>query len=367
MERTWINVTKAEVPSKERYVELLDHIWSTRWLTNEGEFARRLEAEMERYLGVEDVALLSNGTVAIDLCLRGLDVRGEVITTPFTFAATINSLIWNHLRPVFADIDRSTFNIDPSRVRESITERTAAILAVHVFGNPCDVTELERIGKEFGIPVIFDAAHAFGVRYEGSSVLRRGDASTLSFHATKVFNTIEGGGIVSNRPELMERVRTLRNHGILSEFEVSEPGTNAKMNEFQAAMGLCNLELLDEKIAKRKAIYERYVGGLEGSDVAFQSMVCDRYNYIYMPILLRDQATRDRAYDVLMSEHIKPRKYFYPLAIDYSYIGRKERDHYEKLLPVAREISNRVLCLPMYSDLATGDVDRIVGTIRGVC
>ncbi len=360
MEKPWINVTKAEIPQKERFIQYLDKIWSSRWLTNEGELSKRLECEIERYLGVKDIVLLTNGTLAIDLCLRGLEIKGEVITTPFTFAATINLLIWNNLTPVFVDIDPLTFNIDPKMVREAITDKTTAILAVHVYGNPCAVQELERISNEFGIPVIYDAAHAFGVSYNGRSVLCQGDASTLSFHATKVFNTIEGGGIISKSASLMKEVRVLRNHGILSEFEVAKPGTNAKMNEFQAAMGLCNLEVLNEKINLRKIIYGRYLSGFNGLDIGFQKLVCDKYNYIYMPILLKDVTTRDEVYKVLMAERIKPRKYFFPLAIDYSYVGAKQKAYYKERLLTARIVSNRVLCLPLYSDLDLHDVDNII-------
>ena len=253
-----ITVTKPVLPDLAKYMEYLKRIWQTRRLTNEGEFVLLLEEKLKEYLRSEYFALLSNGTQALHIALKALNIKGEVITTPFTFSATTNVLVWEGLTPIFADIDSQTFNIDPTDVEKKITERTSAILAVHTYGNPCYVEELQEIADRHEVKLIYDAAHAFGTEYHNQPIVRYGDISTLSFHATKIFNTIEGGAISARDQNIYEKVKLLRNHGIKSEEEVLLAGTNAKMNEFQAVMGLCNLEDVDEKIEKRKKIYEKY-------------------------------------------------------------------------------------------------------------
>lgn len=359
-----ITVTKSTMPSLESYIEYLKRIWSTRLLTNDGELVQLLQKKLEKYLGIRGLVLMSNGTLAIHLALRALNLKGEVITTPFTFAATTNVILWERLAPVFADIDPETYNIDPDDVERKITGRTQAILATHVYGNPCNLEELQEIADRHDLKLIYDAAHAFGVEYKNKSILNYGDASTLSFHATKVFNTIEGGGVATGNRELVEKLKLLRNHGIKSEEEVVLVGTNAKMNEFQAAMGLCNLEDIDEMIQNRKRIYEYYKEKLSGY-VDFQEIKASRYNYSYMPVLFKSIEKRDEIYSNLVRNGIRPRKYFFPLTTSSDYFKKERVDLVKKYdLRKAHDISNRILCLPLYPDLKTQDVNRVTKIIE---
>lgn len=364
-EKRMITVTKSDLPDLGEYIEYLQKIWASRWLTNNGEFVQLLERRLEEYLKVKNLGLVANGTLALQLALKALDIKGEVITTPFTFATTTNVILWEGLTPVFADIDPETFNINPKDVEKKITDKTTAILAVHVYGNPCYVEELQEIADKYNLKLIYDAAHAFGVEYKNQSVLNYGDLSTLSFHATKVFNTIEGGAIIIKDEELFEKLKLLINHGIKSEEEVVIPGINAKMNEFQAAMGLCNLENIDEKIQLRKKIYEHYVGELADTTVKFQKIIASNYNYIYMPLCFEDTKKRNGIYSELIKNGIMPRKYFYPLTVDFDYFKEKGVNLVEKhSLNVASDITNRVLCLPLYPDLEMAAVDNIVSIIN---
>ena len=356
-----INVAKSDLPPLEEYTEYLKKIWSSRWLTNNGEFAQLLEKKLENYLKVKNLGLVANGTLALQLALKALEIKGEVITTPFTFAATTNVILWDGLTPVFADIDPKTFNINPTDLEKKITDKTTAILAVHVYGNPCYVKELQEIADKHNLKLIYDAAHAFGVEYKNQSVLNYGDISTLSFHATKVFNTIEGGAIIIKDKESFEKLRLLINHGIKSEEEVVLPGINAKMNEFQAAMGLCNLEDIDEKIQYRKKIYEHYKERSADMPVKFQKILASKYNYIYMPVLFENIKKRDEVYLELIKNRIKPRKYFYPLTADFDYFKVEGLNLVEKYnLNVASDIAKRVLCFPLYPDLKIEEVDKII-------
>lgn len=361
-----INVTKSDLPPIKEYIKYLKRIWSTRWLTNDGEFLQLLQRKLEEYLGVKSLVLVANGTVALQLALKALELGGEVITTPFTFSATTNVILWEGLTPVFADIDPETFNIDSRDVERKITEKTSAILATHVYGNPCYVEELQRIADEYNLNLIYDAAHAFGVEYKNQSVLNYGDISTLSFHATKVFNTIEGGALVVKNGELFEKLKLLRNHGIKSEEEVVLPGINAKMNEFQAVMGLCNLENLDGKIQLRKIIYERYKEKLSNNtDVKFQKVIASKYNYIYMPVCFENVKKRGEIYSELIKNGIKPRKYFFPLTVDFDYFKQEGINLVEKYdLKEAADIASRILCLPLYPDLELAVVDNIASIIE---
>ena len=360
-----INVTRATLPALEDYIKYLREIWATRWLTNDGQLLQLFRQRLESYLGVNRLVLVANGTLALHLALKALELKGEVITTPFTFAATTNAILWEGLVPVFADIDPNTFNIDPRQVEKKITGRTAAILATHVYGNPCDVEELERIASQHNLKLIYDAAHAFGVEYKGGSVLAYGDLSTLSFHATKVFNTIEGGAVVARNEELFEKLKLMRNHGIKSEDEVVLPGTNAKMNEFQAAMGLCNLESIDASILSRKRIYENYREKLSHTGIQFQEVGASRYNYAYMPVCFGSAQQRDQVYSELIENGIKPRKYFFPLTVGFDYFQREGVNLVKQYgLETARDVANRVLCLPLYPDLEIPAVDRIVDIIE---
>jgi len=359
-----ITVTKPVLPPLEKYVEYLKRIWASRWLTNDGELVQLLQKEMERYLRVGNLALVANGTLALHLALRACHLKGEVITTPFTFAATTNVILWEGLAPVFVDIDSETFNIDPEEVERKITEKTSAILAVHVYGNPCYVEQLQEIASRHALKLIYDAAHAFDVEYKNEPLLSYGDISTLSFHATKVFTTIEGGAIVCKDEKKLEEIKLLRNHGIKSEEQVVIPGTNAKMNEFQAAMGLCDLEMIKSKIQQRKRLYEHYKQKLS-RHVQFQKIIATKYNYAYMPVCFEDAEKRDRAYSELVRNEIKPRKYFFPLTTSFDYF-KKASIAKPGNLKRAFDISSRVLCLPLYPDLEIENVDRIVGIIKGV-
>jgi len=359
-----IPVTKPVLPPLEKYVEYLRKIWTTRWLTNDGEFVQLLGKRLEEYLGVKNLVLVSNGTLALQIALKALDIKGEVITTPFTFAATTNVIVWEGLTPVFADIDPETFNIDPNDVEKKITDKTSAILAVHVYGNPCYFEKLQQIADEHNLKLIYDAAHAFSVEYKNRSIANYGDISTLSFHATKVFNTIEGGAVIAKDEELVEKLKLLRNHGIKSEDEVILPGTNAKMNEFQAAMGLCNLEDVDEKIHQRKMIYDYYKDRLSGH-VEFQKVVASRYNYGYMPVCFESIKKRDELYSELVEHGIKPRKYFFPLTTNFDYFKKQGLDLVKIYrLKEAPDISNRILCLPLYPNLRMDSVNRVVEIIK---
>jgi dTDP-4-amino-4,6-dideoxygalactose transaminase len=359
-----INVTKSSLPELEKYVGYLKKIWSTKWLTNDGEFVQLLERKLEEYLKIEDLVLVSNGTLALQLAIRALDLKGEVITTPFTFAATTNVILWEGLTPVFADIDPETYNIDPKEVVKKITKKTSAILAVHVYGNPCYVGDLQKIANKYGLRLIYDAAHAFGVEYEDQPISNYGDISTLSFHATKVFNTIEGGAVVAKDSFLSEKLRLLRNHGIKSEEEVVVPGINAKMNEFQAAMGLCNLENIDERFQQRRTMYEYYKEELS-EHVKLQRIIASKYNYSYMPVCFENAGERDQIYSELVRNGIKPRKYFYPLTVNFDYFKARNLDLVKKYdLVEASGISNRILCLPLYPDLGTENVRRIARIIH---
>jgi dTDP-4-amino-4,6-dideoxygalactose transaminase len=359
-----ITVTKSSLPELEKYLEYLKRIWSTRWLTNDGEFTQLLEEKLKAYLKVKNLALVCNGTLALHLALKALDLKGEVVTTPFTFMATTNVIVWERLKPVFADIDPQTFNIDPAEVEQKITEKTSAILAVHVYGNPCRMEELQEIASKHDLKLIFDSAHAFGVEYKNKSVLDYGDLSTLSFHATKVFNTIEGGAIVSAKEELIETLKLLRNHGIKSEEEVALAGTNAKMNEFQAAMGLCNLENLDSNLQLRKKLYDEYKERLGCERVRFQEITASKYNFSYMPVCFESGRIRNEVSDELLRKGIKSRKYFFPLTVKADYFREKTQDLANKSgLDVASSVSDRILCLPLYPDLDTSTVEQIVKVI----
>jgi dTDP-4-amino-4,6-dideoxygalactose transaminase len=359
-----ITSTKSDLPPLEEYVEYLKKIWAARWVTNDGECVQLLEKKLQEHLGTKNLVLVSNGTLALELALKALDIRGEVITTPFTFAATTNMIVWHGLTPVFADVNPETFNIDPAEAEKRITEKTRAILAVHVYGNPCYVEELQKIASKHGLKLIYDAAHAFGVEYKKQSVLNYGDASALSFHATKVYHTIEGGAITVKDGNLVEKLKLLRNHGIKSEEQVVIPGTNAKMNEFQAAMGLCNLKNIDRRIQQRKKIYEYYKEKLSGH-VKFQKIVASKYNYSYMPVCFDNTKKRDELYYELAKNEIKARKYFFPLTTNFDYF-RKQGSNLAKTykLKEALDISKRVLCLPIYPDLETKDVNRVIRIIK---
>ncbi len=351
------------MPPLEKYVEYLKKIWETHWLTNDAQYAQLLAKKLEEYLKTEKLVLMNNGTLTIQTIIKALDLKGEVITTPFTFAATTNALLWEGLTPVFADIDPKTYNIDPNDVEKKITNKTSAILAVHVYGNPCDVKVLQEIADKHNLKLIYDAAHAFGVEYKNKPITDFGDASTLSFHATKVFNTIEGGAVIAKDPKVIEKLSLMRNHGIKSEEQVILPGTNAKMSEFHAIMGLLNLEKIDEIIELRHLLYNSYVEKLEKVDnISFQEITASKHNYSYMPILLESQKSRDNLYSMLLEKNVKSRKYFYPLTANFDYFKGQNLVEKYRLIK-ADSIANRILCLPLYPDLTMESVNEICGYI----
>lgn len=359
-----IFVTKTKLPPIHRYYKYLQQIWANNWVTNNGQMVQELELKLRDYLKVYNLALVSNATLALQLALNSLEVGGEVITTPFTFAASTNVILWEKMKPIFADIDPETFNIDPNDIERKITKNTRAILAVHVYGNPCNVERIEAIAHKHDLKVIYDAAHAFGVEYKNSSILNYGDASILSFHATKVFNTIEGGALISPSQDLDAKFRLLRNFGIVNEEKVSCPGINAKMNEFQAAMGLCNLQTINRDIRTRDKMYHLYLSCLgKTKGLKFQKLTASRHNYSYMPVIFRDKKHRDLIYDRLKENGIHARKYFYPLTSTLDYFDQTTKDEFRKSLPIAHMTSDRVLCLPLYSELNEKVVKQVVDLI----
>ena len=356
-----ILVTRSSMPDLDEYINEIREMWDTHWLTNMGPKHRQLQEELRSFMGVENVELFTNGHMAIELTLQAMNLRGEVITTPFTFASTTHAIVRNGLEPVFCDVDPVTFTMDTRKMESLITERTCAILPVHVFGNICNIEEIEKLARRYGLKVIYDACHTFGETYKGKGVGCFGDASCFSFHATKVFNTIEGGAVAFHDKRLGDILYDLKNFGIRGPEEVSAVGANAKMNEFCAAMGLCNLRHIHDEISKRQMVAARYRSHLEGiKGIQLNAVQPDvESNYAYFPVIFDERIfgnDRDRVYDVLAEQDIHTRKYFYPLTSTYSAFHGK----YNALeTPVALQVSKRVLTLPMYADLALEDVDRI--------
>ena len=361
-----ILVTRSALPEMEEYIEEIRSMWDTHWLTNMGEKHIELQKNLSEYMDVEQIELFTNGHMAIELSLQALNLQGEVITTPFTFASTTHAIVRNGLTPVFCDINPQDFTMDVSKLEGLITDRTCAILPVHVYGNICNIEEIDRIAHKYGLKVLYDAAHTFGETYKGVGVGNFGDVSCFSFHATKVYNTIEGGAACFKDPKVGERLYDLKNFGIHGPEEVSGVGANAKMNEFCAAMGLCNLRHVDEEIEKRKAVVNRYrelLSDLPGLQLnAVQKDV--RSNYAYFPIVVEEKefgASREEIFDALAAQGIHARKYFYPLTNTFAaYHGRFSVDD----TPAALHISKRVLTLPLYGSLAAEDIDRICSIIR---
>ncbi len=358
-------MTRSFLPALEEYVKEISDIWDSHWLTNMGIKHESFRRELCNCLGVERLDLFTNGHMALELSLQALNLSGEVITTPFTFASTTHAIVRNGLKPVFCDINPIDFTIDVTKLESLITDHTCAIMPVHVYGNVCNVEEIDRIAQKYGLKVIYDAAHAFGVKYKGQSVAGYGDVSCFSFHATKVFNTIEGGAACFKDESLGEKLYNLKNFGIHGPECVEAIGANAKMNEFCAAMGLCNLRHLGDEIEKRKAIaqlYREYLGDVPGIQLnPIQDDV--ESNYAYFPIIVDEMnfgATRNEIADKLAENGVYSRKYFYPLTNMFE-CYRNQFD--VKETPVALHISNRVLTLPMYADLPLKDVERISNVI----
>jgi dTDP-4-amino-4,6-dideoxygalactose transaminase len=363
-----IYVTRPFLPPLNEYIPYLEKIWKSGWLTNEGDFHKELESSLKEYLGVKYISVLSNGTLALIIALKALDIRGEVITTPFSFVATTHSLWWNGLKPVFVDIEPGTFTLDPDKIEEAITPDTMAVLPVHVYGNPCKINRLNSISKKYGLKIIYDAAHAFAVKQGNRSILNSGDLSILSFHATKVFNTFEGGAIVCHSRKMKERIDNLKNFGIIDELNVVEPGINAKLNEVQAAFGILSLKYIDDNIRKRKEVSLKYRDLLKNIDgLSFMAeQPGTEYNYSYFPILIDHSShgkNRDLLYDFLKTKNIFTRKYFYPLISRFPFYKDFPSAKPENL-PVAEKVANQVLCLPIYASLEPGEVKTICGYIH---
>ncbi|CAO4149440.1 DegT/DnrJ/EryC1/StrS family aminotransferase [Methylorubrum thiocyanatum] len=361
-----VYVTRPFLPPLEEFEPLLRQIWQTRILTNGGPFHRELEARLRAHLGVPEVALFNNATTALIMALRALDLSGEVITTPYSFVATSHALLWSGLTPVFVDIDPVTLNLDPNRIEAAITPRTRAILPVHCYGQPCDVEAIARLADRHGLKVIYDAAHAFGVRHRGRSVLNHGDLSVLSFHATKVFNTFEGGAIVCADPAMKERIDKLKNFGFDDETSVIGVGLNGKMSELNAAFGLVQLRHIDTALTRRKAVDSAYRAGLQGiAGIRCLDTAKDgSANYAYFPILIEPEypIARDALYEALKRDGIHPRRYFHPLISDFPAYRTLPSARREDL-PVAATAADRVLCLPIYPDLDPAVIARIVRRI----
>lgn len=355
------------MPDYEEYCEEIKELWESHWLTNMGKKHKELQAKLEEMLRVPHVTLYTNGHLALENVIASFDFPkgSEVITTPFTFASTTHAIVRNGLEPVFCDINADDYTIDVTKIESLITDKTCAIVPVHVYGNMCNVEEIERIAHKYDLKVIYDAAHAFGVEYKEKSSACFGDASMFSFHATKVFNTIEGGAVCYHNDSLVEKLNDLKNFGIHSPEEVVYIGGNAKMNEFQAAMGICNLRHLDSEIKKRKAVVERYRSHLENVDgIKLCSVRTDvKSNYAYFPVVFDEKifgANRDEIMDKLAANGIGARKYFYPLTSVSSAFGGK---YDPNRTPIAYDLSQRVLTLPLYADLSLDDVDRICDII----
>lgn len=363
-----ILITQPDLPSLDSFIPLLKKIWDNKWLTNNGEFHQKLELELANYLNVPYISLFSNGTLALITALQALSISGEVITTPYSFVATTHSLWWNNIKPVFVDIDSEYGNIDANKIEAAITPKTSAILAVHVYGNPSNVEKIEEIAKKHNLKVIYDAAHAFGVELNGDNILNHGDLSILSFHATKVFNTFEGGAIISKTAEMKKQIDFLKNFGFLDEVTIVGAGINAKMNEFQAAIGLLQLNEHDSRINKRAIVFEHYVKNLANTKgiKIITPPKNSKHNYAYLPILVNKDEygkTRDVLYNLLKKHNIFARRYFYPLISNielYSTLPSSSKSN----LPIANRIADEVICLPIYPSLKLEIVDEITEIIN---
>ncbi len=370
-EKKFINVTSPLLPKLEDFQPLLEDIWNSKWITNQGHYHNLLEEALGKYLGVEHLNLFTNGTLPLITALQALRISGEVITTPFSFVATTHSLWWNGIKPVFVDVDPETGNIDPDAIEAAITPQTTAIMPVHVYGVPCDVDRIQKIADKYNLKVIYDAAHAFGVRINGNSLMIYGDMSTLSFHATKVYNTVEGGALVCQSKEMKQKIDYLKNFGFEDEVTVVAPGINGKMDELRSAYGLLNLKQVDAAIAERKHIASLYMNGLK--DVKgirlhkpYQHLLNNcQLNYAYFPIFVEPSygISRDELYAKLKDNGIMGRRYFYPLITEFSPYKSYESAKKDNL-PVANRIASEVICLPIYKGLSDEDVERVIAIIK---
>jgi len=362
-----IYVTQPTLPPLEEFLPYLQQIWDSKILTNGGQFHQQLEQALASYLGIPYISLFANGTLALMTALQSLRISGEVITTPYSFVATAHSLLWNGIKPVFVDIDPQTFNLDPAKIEAAITPQTTAIMPVHCYGHPCDVKRIQKIADYYGLKVIYDAAHAFGVKHSGSSILNHGDLSVLSFHATKVFNTFEGGAIISPDAKSKQRIDHLKNFGFVDEVTVVAPGINGKMSEINAAFGLLQLKTIDMALARRMEIDTRYRAEL--AHVRGIDCICPAPdvtpNHAYFPILVKPEfpLSRDQLFMTLRENQIYARRYFYPLISDFP-MYRGMPSAASANLPNASRMASQVICLPMYPGLSTAQLEQIVQLIR---
>jgi dTDP-4-amino-4,6-dideoxygalactose transaminase len=363
-----VYLTQPFLPPLEEFSVYLEDIWNSKFLTNQAKYHKEFEKQLCDYLGVKFVSLFTNGTLALITALQALRITGEVITTPFSFVATTHSLWWNNIKPVFVDIEPDTFNLNPEKIEAAITPQTTALLPVHVYGNPCNVEKIQNIADTYGLKVIYDACHAFGVKLNNQSILNYGDLSVLSFHATKVFTTFEGGAIISKDEATKKRIDYLKNFGFAGETTVVAPGINAKMNEFQSALGILQLKYFDEAVQKRHDIAEQYrekLSTLKGI-IFLNDIEGITHNYGYFPILIDEKKygkNRDEVYSVLKENMIYTRRYFYPLISQFpTYKGLDSAK--PENLPIAEQVTKKVLCLPVYPDLSMSSVNQIISIIK---
>lgn len=356
-----INVTKSFLPPQEEYQKYLSAIWDKSWLTNHGPLVQELEIKLKEFLGVENLLYVSNGTIAIQIALKALELSGEIITTPFSYVATTTSVLWENCTPVFADIDNKSFCLDPDQIEKCITSATTAILATHVYGHSCDVKKIEKIAQKHNLKVIYDGAHAFAVRVAGKSIFDYGDVSTISFHATKLFHTIEGGAIITKDKKLAEKMFLYRSFGHIGDDYYSI-GINGKNSEFHAAMGLCNLPYVAAIIDNRKTRVLYYKRLLESTQLTFPKVTVEQsLNYAYFPVVFENEEKLLKVRSALLENEISTRRYFYPSLNNLSYLTKKYS------CPVSENISKRVLCLPLYYDLDNNDIERICKIVNAVC
>lgn len=353
-----INVTRSFMPPIEEYQKYLEQIWKNRHLTNEGPLLNELENKLKKYLKIDNIELVTNGTIALQLALRALDItEGEIITTPFSFVATSTSIIWERCKPIFVDIDKETLCIDANEIENAITKNTKAIIAVHVFGYPCDVEKIQKIANKYNLKVIYDGAHAFGSRYKGKSLLEYGDITTCSFHATKLFHTIEGGACIAKERSISQKIKSIKNFGSVN-GEYKNIGVNAKMTEFNAAMGLTNLNYINQIIEERKKLSYIYDENLKEIVTRLESIEGLEYNYIYYPIILKNEEETLNIIKELNENDINPRRYFYPSLNTLKYIEDKGK------CPISEDISKRILCLPLYNGLKEEEILKICKIIK---
>lgn len=363
-----ITVTSPLLPDLDEFNALLKEIWASKWITNNGRFHKQLEQELASYLKVPYISLFTNGTLPLITALQALRITGEVITTPYSFVATTHSLWWNGIKPVFVDVDPATCNLDPSKIEAAITPKTTAIMPVHCYGKPCDTKAIQEVADKYGLKVIYDAAHAFGVEVDGESILNAGDMSTLSFHATKVYNTIEGGAMVMQDEQTKMRIDYLKNFGFANETTVVAPGINSKMDEVRAAYGILNLRQVDAAIEARRNVAKRYREALRNVPgiTFFEDMQGVRHNYSYFPVFVDAEKfgrTRDQLYFDMKAANVLGRRYFYPLISDFStYRGLPSATR--ENLPVAYRLADTVLCLPMHHALTDEDIERVLNCIK---